>query len=210
MLSALKVDTLPFGQYTVSKRELFGLTEHSYALVNLKPVVPGHVLVCSRRPVARLHELSPVELSDLWQLATKVDRCLLKAFPEADSSTYAVQDGPSAGQTVHHVHVHVMPRGPKDVFNSKGENDQVYDGMSLVGRFVYSGASIILFPELHLKPVCSPMCVLEAIEANERQCVRMDIPSDDERKPRTEEEMFQEAQTLLKFMDEVDKEDHCN
>ncbi|KAF4751152.1 hypothetical protein FOZ62_006290 [Perkinsus olseni] len=49
--------------------------------------------------------------------------------------------------------------------------------------------------------------VYDAIQDNERECVRMDIPSDEEREPRTEEDMFREAETLLKYMDEIDEED---
>lgn len=54
---------------------------------------------------------------------------------------------------------------------------------------------------------CCDGCSCVAIQDNERQCVRMDIPSDEERKPRTEEEMFEEAAMLLEIMDEIERED---
>jgi bis(5'-adenosyl)-triphosphatase len=116
--------------------------------VNLKPVVPGHVLVSPKRVVARFAELAPEEVSDLWWAATAwhedaaaarplqpcptrsdaaglnrvqacaaACRCLAQRVGAAiephfgaQSLTLAIQDGPSAGQTVPHVHVHILPR----------------------------------------------------------------------------------------------------
>ena len=40
-----------------------------------------------------------------------------------ESSTITIQNGPQAGQTVPHVHVHVMPRKDGDFT----ENDQIYN-----------------------------------------------------------------------------------
>lgn len=79
------------------------------AAVNLKPVVPGHVLLSPKRVVARFAELSPEEVADLWTLAQRVGAAIEPHFG-ASSLTLAIQDGPQAGQTVPHVHVHILPR----------------------------------------------------------------------------------------------------
>jgi diadenosine tetraphosphate (Ap4A) HIT family hydrolase len=44
------------------------------AIVNLKPLVPGHVLVIPRRPVARLADLTRAERVDLWRSTRTVQR----------------------------------------------------------------------------------------------------------------------------------------
>jgi hypothetical protein len=72
--------------------------------------------------VARFSELGPDEVSDLWHAAQRVGN-MIQAHFSADSLTLSLQDGPAAGQTVPHVHIHVLPRHFRDL----EQNDDIYD-----------------------------------------------------------------------------------
>lgn len=111
-----------FGQYKIRNSEVFCESPLSLAFVNLKPVVPGHVLVIPRRVVRRFQELRADEVADLWTLAQKIGP-RMEAHFAASSLTLAIQDGPAAGQSVFHVHIHVLPRKAGDFAN----NDDIYD-----------------------------------------------------------------------------------
>uniref|UniRef100_A0AAX7V1H3 Bis(5'-adenosyl)-triphosphatase n=1 Tax=Astatotilapia calliptera TaxID=8154 RepID=A0AAX7V1H3_ASTCA len=104
--------TLRFGQHLIKLSAVFLQTELSFALVNRKPVVPGHVLVCPLRPVERFRDLRPDELADLFSTAQRVANLVEKHF-NATSITIAIQ----------HVHVHVLPRKAGDFKH----NDSIYD-----------------------------------------------------------------------------------
>uniref|UniRef100_UPI003AACAD9B bis(5'-adenosyl)-triphosphatase-like n=1 Tax=Centroberyx gerrardi TaxID=166262 RepID=UPI003AACAD9B len=93
------MSTLRFGQHIIKTSAVFLQTELSFALVNRKPVVPGHVLVCPLRPVERFQDLRPDELADLFSTTQRVGTLVEKHF-NATSLTFAIQDGPEAGQTV--------------------------------------------------------------------------------------------------------------
>jgi len=92
-------NTLSFGPIAIEVDQCFIQTELSLGLVNLKPIVPGHVLILPRRVARRFGELTAAEVSDLWLTAQRVGSKLQEHF-KADSLTYAIQDGPAAGQTV--------------------------------------------------------------------------------------------------------------
>ncbi|XP_060691171.1 bis(5'-adenosyl)-triphosphatase isoform X2 [Hemiscyllium ocellatum] len=91
--------TFRFGQHIIKSSVIFLQTELSFALVNRKPVVPGHVLVCPIRLTERFRDLQPDELTDLFQTSQKVAKVVEQHF-KATSLTIAIQDGPEAGQTV--------------------------------------------------------------------------------------------------------------
>ncbi|XP_059571859.1 bis(5'-adenosyl)-triphosphatase isoform X6 [Alligator mississippiensis] len=111
-----------FGQHLIKPSVVFLKTELSFALVNRKPVVPGHVLVCPLRPAERFCDLRPDEVADLFRATQMVGNVVEKHFC-GTSLTISIQDGPEAGQTVKHVHVHVLPRRAGDF----SRNDSVYD-----------------------------------------------------------------------------------
>lgn len=91
---------LPFGpNITIKLCDIFARSQLSYAFVNLKPILPGHVLVCPQRIVERFADLSKDEVGDLFVLVQKVGNVIEKAF-QASSLTISLQDGPSAGQTI--------------------------------------------------------------------------------------------------------------
>ncbi|XP_050140717.1 bifunctional bis(5'-adenosyl)-triphosphatase/adenylylsulfatase FHIT [Malus sylvestris] len=117
-------ESFKFGPYNIDSREVFYSTKLSYALVNLRPLVPGNVLVCPRREVKRFVDLTADETSDLWITAQKVGS-RLESYHKASSLTLAIQDGPEAGQTVPHVHIHILPRKGGD-FEKK---DEIYDAL---------------------------------------------------------------------------------
>jgi len=78
------------------------------AFVNLRPLAAGHVLVTPRRIVPRLCDLMREEADQLWVTVRRV-QALIEAFYGARGCTIGVQDGRDAGQSVPHVHVHVIP-----------------------------------------------------------------------------------------------------
>ena len=98
--------------------------------MNLKPLLPGHVLVSPLRKVPRLTDLSHEEVADLFTTVQKVERMLahltFNGQPEDGSFNIAIQDGEDAGQTVPHVHCHIIPR--KRDGDSGG--DEIYDKMA--------------------------------------------------------------------------------
>ncbi|KAL2333108.1 hypothetical protein Fmac_014321 [Flemingia macrophylla] len=113
-----------FGPYKIEPSEVFYSTQLSYAMVNLRPLLPVHVLVCPKREVKRFVDLTADETSDLWLTAQKVGG-QLESYHKASSLTFAIQDGPQAGQTVPHVHIHVIPRKIGDF----EKNDEIYDAI---------------------------------------------------------------------------------
>lgn len=125
----MAAESVQFGKFLLPLSQVFHRTALSYASVNLKPIVPGHSLVLPLRRVLRFKELSSEEVADLWQTAQRVSVALEKHF-NATSVTFCVQDGPEAGQTVPHVHVHVLPRKEGDF----KWNDDIYDELERKAR----------------------------------------------------------------------------
>ncbi|KAF4573295.1 hypothetical protein EYR40_003624 [Pleurotus pulmonarius] len=105
-------------------RQAFYRSPLSFAIVNLKPIVPGHVLVIPTRVVTRMTDLTEAELSSLMHSVQAVGRVVERAYG-ADGLTVACQDGKAAGQTMPHVHFHILPRKLQGDRFSKN-NDEVY------------------------------------------------------------------------------------
>lgn len=84
------------------------------ALYDISPVLPGHSLILPRRHVGRLLDLGDEEAAAMMGFARKVTRVLIRAF-KADGFDWAIQDGTAAGQTVPHLHLHVIPRHDGDL-----------------------------------------------------------------------------------------------
>ncbi len=80
------------------------------------------MLFVPRRVVPRFAQLTAEEVADVWLLAQRCGAALEAHFG-AVSLTFAIQDGPAAGQTVPHCHIHLLPRRAGDF----ERNDEVYD-----------------------------------------------------------------------------------
>ncbi|XP_068680106.1 bis(5'-adenosyl)-triphosphatase-like [Montipora foliosa] len=113
-----------FGRIILEPSVIFFRSKLSFAFVNIKPVLPGHVLVSPVRIVERFCELTEEEVADLFTTTQKIARVIEKAY-DATSLSIAIQDGPDAGQTVEHVHVHVLPRKRGDF----KQNDDIYKAL---------------------------------------------------------------------------------
>lgn len=105
----------------LTRTQIFYRSKLSLGFVNLMPVVKGHVLVIPRRVVARYRDMTPEEIGDLWLAAQKIAAVVEREY-SATSVTFAIQDGPEAGQTIPHVHIHILPRRKGDF----KRNDEVY------------------------------------------------------------------------------------
>ena len=83
------------------------------------PVSPGHTLVIPKRHVGSFFELGQEEIQAMMTLLRDAKANLDKEF-SPDSYNVGVNDGPQAGQTVPHVHMHLIPRYQGDVKDPRG------------------------------------------------------------------------------------------
>lgn len=79
------------------------------AFMDVMPQGTGHTLVVPKAPSRNLLDAAPETFSPLMSTVQKVARAAKKAF-EADGVTVIQFNEPAAGQTVFHLHVHVLPR----------------------------------------------------------------------------------------------------
>ena len=84
-----------------------------YAFLDIYPRRTGHTLVVPKEQAQRIANLSPASLHGLMEGVVEVQRRLTAEFGTSDFSV-GVHDGPTAGQEVPHVHIHVLPRTPGD------------------------------------------------------------------------------------------------
>ena len=83
------------------------------------PVSPGHTLVIPKRHVGSYFELRDAEADAMRRLLLAAKTKLDEAF-RPDSYNIGINDGPQAGQTVPHVHMHLIPRYQGDVKDPRG------------------------------------------------------------------------------------------
>jgi diadenosine tetraphosphate (Ap4A) HIT family hydrolase len=93
--------------------------EFASAFLDAFPVAEGHTLVVPKRHVARMFDLPQGEQAAVWMMVTQV-RAKLMAELRPDGFTIGLNDGPAAGQTIMHAHVHVIPRRHGDVADPRG------------------------------------------------------------------------------------------
>ena len=98
------------------------------ALEDRYPVAPGHLLVVPRRHVAEYFAATPEEKSALWALVEEA-KAHLDRTRKPDGYNLGVNVGAAAGQTVFHLHVHVIPRYRGDMSDPAGGVRGVIPGM---------------------------------------------------------------------------------
>ena len=103
----------------LDKNRILLESEFALAFSDGFPVAQGHTLVIPKRHVASLFELPDDEQGAVWALVAQV-RALLFAEHQPDGFNVGLNDGPAAGQTVMHAHVHVIPRRHGDVADPRG------------------------------------------------------------------------------------------
>ncbi|HEY5993286.1 MAG TPA: HIT family protein [Gallionellaceae bacterium] len=83
------------------------------------PTSPGHTLVIPRRHVASFFELTTEEVAACMGLIQEEKKLIDKEF-KPDGYNIGVNVGPAAGQSILHVHIHIIPRYKGDVENPQG------------------------------------------------------------------------------------------
>jgi diadenosine tetraphosphate (Ap4A) HIT family hydrolase len=91
----------------------------AFAVRDIAPVNPGHTLLIPKRHVWSYFDLTDEETLALMALMRRTKQTLDAEF-KPDDYNIGVNDGPLAGQTVPHVHIHVMPRYRNDVDDIRG------------------------------------------------------------------------------------------
>lgn len=101
------------------ERELVTESAQAYVIRDKYPVNEGHALVIPKRHVTNYFDLSDPEQMACWMLVNRTREELLDQFAP-NGINVGINVGRPAGQTIDHVHIHVIPRYDGDVENPTG------------------------------------------------------------------------------------------
>lgn len=86
------------------------------AFLDIHPINPGHILVAPRAHAACLADLEAETGGHLFQVGRKLAAAVRRSGVRCEGVNLFLADGQAAGQTVFHVHLHVVPRFAGDGF----------------------------------------------------------------------------------------------
>ncbi len=100
-------------------RQLIVENEFGFAAYDKHPASNGHFLVIPYRHIASYFDVQDDEREALWTLVAKGKEAVDKEW-NPDGYNVGINVGEAAGQSIHHLHIHVIPRYKGDVENPKG------------------------------------------------------------------------------------------
>ena len=102
-----------------SPNQIIAENDLAYAIYDRYPVSPGHLLIITKRHIESLFDASEIERQALNKL---IEECkdLLDAKYYPDGYNIGVNCGSAAGQTIFHVHIHLIPRYRGDMEDPSG------------------------------------------------------------------------------------------
>ena len=101
------------------EREKILETELSFAIYDGFPVNEGHALIIPKRHTANYFDLSLEEQKDCIELLNRVKGIVQEKYNPAGFNV-GININEAAGQTVPHVHIHLIPRYEGDVEEPRG------------------------------------------------------------------------------------------
>jgi ATP adenylyltransferase len=123
-----------------AERELITESATAYAILDKYPVSTGHTLIVPKKHSADYFDLSVHTKTACWLMVDRVRQLLTERF-HPDGFNVGINVGAAAGQTLSHVHIHLIPRYGGDVENPTGGMRHVIPskgdyrkGMLTIGR----------------------------------------------------------------------------
>jgi histidine triad (HIT) family protein len=83
--------------------------DKAIAFLDIMPQATGHTLVVPKSPARTILDITPDDLAHAIKVAQKIARAAVPVFA-ADGVTVIQFNEPASGQTVFHLHIHVIPR----------------------------------------------------------------------------------------------------
>jgi len=103
----------------LSADRVVGQNEHAVWIRDGYPISPGHSLVIPRRHIASFFETTADERQALQALLDEAKLAAEEQF-HPDGFNIGINDGAAAGQTIPHLHIHLIPRYLGDQADPRG------------------------------------------------------------------------------------------
>jgi len=104
---------------SLDEERILASNELAVVILDGFPVSPGHMLVVPKRHVASWFETTPEEQRAVLDLLG-VAKHRLDGERSPAGYNIGINDGPAAGQTVRHLHLHLIPRYDGDTEDPRG------------------------------------------------------------------------------------------
>ncbi len=106
------------------------------AFLDIKPVNPGHALVIPKAHTDRLAEMTDDAAASLMRVVPYLSKAIMKAVG-AEAFNLMCNNGDLAGQTIDHVHLHIIPRFDGDGYEAwHGSGDLPQDEVSRIANAI--------------------------------------------------------------------------
>ncbi len=101
------------------KERIITRNSHAVAIRDAYPISPGHTLILPKRHIVSFFGTTEEEQSALFSLVRSVRESLTSIF-NPSGFNIGINDGEAAGQTILHLHIHVIPRYDGDTEDPRG------------------------------------------------------------------------------------------
>lgn len=103
----------------LEKERIVTENERTFAIYDIFPVSEGHMLIIPKKHFKDYFEVDQQTRDELWKLVDECKRIVDKKF-KPDGYNIGINCGEAAGQTVMHLHIHLIPRYKGDIKNPRG------------------------------------------------------------------------------------------